>query len=84
MRTPSTAQLLAATEVLNMLSERINNDAAHSVVQLPDSRLDDDFATRVEARTIEQTTRIQTVTAQLEEWRNELVQERRHCVSHHV
>jgi hypothetical protein len=84
MQTPSTAQLRAAIEVLNMLGERINNNAAHSIMQLADTRLGDDSAARVEARTIEQTTRIQTVAAQLEEWRSELMQQRRHCVSHRV
>ena len=84
MRTPSTAQLRAAIEVLNMLGERIINNAANSVVQLPDTRLGDDFAARTEARTIDQTTGIQTVTAQLEEWRNELTEQRRHCVPHRV
>ena len=84
MRTPSTAQLRAAIEVLNMLGERIVNNAANSVVQLPDTRLGDDSAARTEARTIEQTTGIQTVTAQLEEWRNELTEQRRHCVPHRV
>jgi hypothetical protein len=84
MRTPSTAQLGAAIEVLNMLGERINNNAGNSVIQLADTRLGDDFAARTEARTIEQITRIQTVTVQLEEWRNELTEQRRHCVPHRV
>jgi hypothetical protein len=84
MPTPSTAQLRAAIEVLNMLGERINNNAGNSVVQLPDTRLGDDFAARAKARTIDQTTGIQTVTAQLEEWRNELTEQRRQCVPHRV
>ena len=84
MRTPSTAQLRAAIEVLNLLGERVVNNGANSVVQLPDTRLGDDFAARTEARTIDQTTGIQTVTAQLEEWRNELTEQRRHCVPQRV
>jgi hypothetical protein len=33
---------------------------------------------------IEQTTRIETVAEQLESWRDDLLQQRRQCVSHHV
>ena len=84
MPTPSTAQLRAAIEVLNMPGERINNNAGNSVIQLADTRLGDDFAARTEARTIEQITRIQTVTAQLGEWRTELTEQRRHYVPHRV
>ena len=67
-----------------MLGERINNNAADSVMQLADTKFGDDSAARIEARTIEQTTRIQTVATELEEWRNELAQQRRQGVSHHV
>ena len=45
--------------MLKKLSERLNERGAHSVVQLPDTQFGDQSATRIEARTIEQTTRIQ-------------------------
>jgi len=54
------------------------------VIELSDSQLHDQQPGRIEARTIEQTTRIETVAAQLEHWRDELLQQRRQCVSHHV
>jgi hypothetical protein len=54
------------------------------VIELSDSQLHDQQPGRIEAGTIEQTTRIETVAAQLEKWHNELVQERRQCVSNHI
>ena len=84
MRTPTTAQLRIAVEVLKRLEERIDNHATHSTMQLPDSRLGDDYAARIESQTIEQIARVKTVMAQLESWRDELRQARRQCVTHHV
>lgn len=84
MRTPNTTQLRTAIEFLKMLGERINETAACSITQLPDMRLGEESAARTEVRAIEQTTRIQTVSAQLELGRDELLQQRRQCVSHHV
>lgn len=84
MRTPTTGQLRTAIEVLKNLGERINEQAAHSVIQLPESRFADQHAARIEARAIEQTTQINTVVGQLEAWCEELQQPNRQCVSHHV
>ena len=84
MQPPTTAQIRTAIEVLKKLGERLNEHAAHSVMQLPETRLGDDYAARIEARTFEQTTHIETVTAQLKDWRDELPQQKRQCVSHHV
>jgi hypothetical protein len=84
MQTPTTAQLRTAIEVLNKLAERLNEQAAHSVIQMPESRLGDDYAAKVEARSIEQTTRIETVAAQLKNWREELLQQQRQSISYHV
>lgn len=83
MRTPNTTQLRTAIEVLKLLGERINETAASSITQMLDMRMNDESAGRTQVRAIEQTTRIQTVSAQLEQWRDELLQQR-HCVSHHV
>ena len=84
MQTPTTAQLRTAIEVLKKLEERIDNHATRSLMQLPDTRLGDDHAARIESQTIEQIARLKTVMAQLESWRDELKQARRHCVTHHV
>ena len=84
MQPPTTAQIRTAVEVLKKLGERLNEHATHSVLQLPDSQLGDHYAGRIKVGAIEQTTRIQTVAAQLEQWRDELLQQRRQCVSHHV
>jgi ribosomal 50S subunit-associated protein YjgA (DUF615 family) len=84
MQTPTTAQLRTAIEVLKKFGEHINHNAANLVVQLPDTHFGDHCAARVEVLKIEQVSRIQTLAEQLENWRDQLLQERRHCVSHHV
>ena len=76
MQTPSTAQLRTAIEVLKMLGERINNNAANAVMELPEAHYYDRHAANIEARSIEQISRIETVTGQLEEWRNQLQQQK--------
>ncbi len=83
-QTPSTAQIRTAIEVLNKLGERLNERASNSVMQLRESQFGERQAGRIETNTIEQTTRIQSVAAQLESWRTELLQQGRQCVSHHV
>jgi hypothetical protein len=84
MQTPSTAQIRIAIEVLKKYGEHLNHNAVNRVIELSDSQLHDQQPGRIEAGTIEQTTRIEAVAAQLEKWRNELVQERRQCVSNHI
>jgi hypothetical protein len=84
MRTPSTVQLRAAIEVLKKFGEHINHNAANLVVQLPDTHFGDQCAARVEVLNIEQVTRIQALVGQLEKWRDELLHQKRQCVSHHV
>ena len=84
MQTPTTAQIRIATEVLKKYGEHLNHHALNKVIELSDSQLHDQQPGRIEAGTIEQTTRIETVAAQLKKWRNELVQERRQCVSNHI
>jgi hypothetical protein len=84
MRTPTTAQVRTAIEVLKKLEERIDNHATFNMMQSPESRGGDDTAARIEAQTIEQIARVKTVMAQLESWRDELRQDRRQCVAQHV
>ena len=84
MQTPTTAQLRTAIEVLKRLEERIANHATHTVMQPPETRLRDDYASRFESQTIEQIARLKTVMAQLESWRDELRQQNRQCLSQRV
>jgi hypothetical protein len=51
---------------------------------MPESRLDDNFAARIESQTVEQTTRIETVAAQLKSWREEILQQQKQSISIHV
>lgn len=84
MQTPTTAQIRTAIEVLKKFGEHINTDAANEVIGLHESQQSDQQAARLGSWTIEQTTRIARVAAQLENWRDQLLQQRRQCVSHHV
>ena len=83
MQVPTTAELRTAIRVLKALGEQINEHAAHSVMQMPDTRLGDDYAAKIEARSIEQISRIEGVTTQLEHWRDELMQQQQ-TISQHV
>ena len=84
MQTTTTVQIRTAIEVLKKLGERLNERTENSVMQLRESQSGDRQAGRIETNTIEQTTRIQSVAAQLEQWREDLGQQRSQCVSHHV
>jgi len=84
MQTPSTAQLRTAIEVLIKYGEHLNHHASNLAVDLADLHQAGQEAGRVATGTIEQTSRIETVAAQLEKWRDELMQQRRQCVSSQV
>jgi hypothetical protein len=81
---PTTAELRTTIEVLKMLDQRLNDHAAHSVEQLPNTELGDRYAEQIEARTIEQTSHIEKVSAQLKNWREELLQQQKQQVSQSV
>jgi len=84
MQAPRTAQIRTAIEVLKKFGEHINTSTANKVITLHESPHSDRQAAQMGSETIAQTTRVETVAAQLENWRNELMQQRRQCVSHHV
>ncbi len=83
MHAPTTAQILTAIHVLKRCGEHISRNAANLIVELPETRFDAHARARAKVVSVEQVTRIQAATAQLEQWRNELSQQRRQCVSHH-
>ena len=84
MQTPTTAQIRTAIEVRKKFGEHINHNAANLAVELPDPRFGEHVTARVEVMNIEQVTRIHTVAAQLESWRDQSLQSRRQYVSNHV
>ncbi len=83
MHAPTTAQIRTAIQVLKRFGEHINQNAANLIVELPETRLGAHVGARAKVVSIEQITRIQTVAAQLEQWRSELSQQQRQCVSHY-
>jgi ubiquinone biosynthesis protein Coq4 len=84
MLTPDTAELRTAIEVLKMLEQRLNDQAAHSVMQLPNTELGDQYAEQIKARNIEQTSHIEKVSMQLQNWREELLQQQKQQVAQSV
>ncbi len=84
MQPPTTAQIRTAIEVLKKFSEHTHTHAENSAMQLAESPIGSREAGRIGCNAIEQTTRIEGVIAQLEEWRTEVSQEGGQRVSHHV
>ena len=74
MQTPTPAQIKTAIKVLKTYAERLNEQATHSVTQMPESRLGADYAARIQSQTIGQISHIETVAAQVKYWRNEIFQ----------
>ena len=74
MQTPTPAQIETAIEVLKKYAERLNEQATHSVIQMPESRLGADYAARIQSQTIGQISHIEAVAAQLTDWLGEIVQ----------
>ena len=74
MQTPTTAEFNTAIEVLKKYAERLNEQAAHSITQMPDSRLGADSAARIQSQTIGQISNVEAVAAQLTNWLDEIIQ----------
>ena len=75
MQTPTPAQITTAIEVLKKYAERLNEQPTHSVIQMPESRLGTNYATRIQSQTIGQISHIDAVAAQVKYWRNEIFQQ---------
>jgi hypothetical protein len=74
MQTPTPAQIKTAIEVLKKYAERLNEQATHSVIQMPESRLGADYAARIQSQTIGQISNVEAVAAQLTNWLDEIIQ----------
>lgn len=83
MHPPTTTQFGTAIKVLQMLEARIHTCAEHAAMHSAESTVSPREARRISCNALEQTTRIEDVIAQLEQWRTEVSQEGRPCVSHH-
>jgi hypothetical protein len=84
MQTPTTTEIQTAITVLQRLGERLHNGAAIFAIESPETRLGANNCTRVEAQAIQQTTHIESVAAQLNAWRDELLEQEPRGYSHHV
>jgi hypothetical protein len=84
MQTPTTDEICSAIQVLKKLGERINEQASHSILQMPESQLGEHYAAQIEVNSIEQITRIETVAMQLQNWRDESLHPQEQSNSNHV
>ena len=72
MQTPTRAELETAIEVLIQLGKRLNTEATHSIVQMPETQLGAYYAAEIRSQTLEQTLRLGAVATQLKNWLEEL------------
>jgi hypothetical protein len=84
MMTPTTADLRTAIEVLKVLDQRLNEQAAESVMQLPETELGDRYAAHIESQNIEQSSHIEKVVTQLQNWREELLEQQKQRIAQSV
>jgi hypothetical protein len=75
MQTPTTAEFNTTIKVLKKYAERLNEQAAHSMIQMSESRLDVDYAARIQSQTIGQISHIENVAEQVKNWRDEIFQQ---------
>lgn len=83
MHQPTSTQLCTAIEVLRMLEARIHTRAEHAAMLCAESSVNQRDAGRIGCNAIEQTTRIEGVIMQLDEWRTEVSLEGRPYVFDH-
>ena len=74
MQTPTPAQIKTTVEVLKKYAERLNEQAAHSMIQMPESCLGADYAARIQSQTIGQISHVEAVAAQLTNWLDAIIQ----------
>lgn len=74
MQTPTPVQIKTAIKVLKMYAERLNEQATHSVIQMPESRLGADYSARIQSQAIGQISHIEALSAQLANWMDEIIQ----------
>jgi hypothetical protein len=84
MQIPTKAEFNTAIEVLKKYAERLNEQAAHSMIQMPESRLGVDYAARIQSQTIGQIGQIETIATQVKNWRDEIFQQPDHTNFRHV
>ena len=74
MQTTTTAEFNTAIEVLKKYAECLNEQAAHSMIQMPESCLGADYVARIQSQTSGQISYIEAVAAQLTNWVDEFIQ----------
>ena len=74
MQTPTTAEFNTTIKVLKKYAEGLNEQATHSMIQMPESRLGVDYAARIQSQTIGQISHVEAVAAQLTNWLDEIIQ----------
>jgi hypothetical protein len=82
-KTPSSDELKTAIQVLELLSERVTAHANHSISELPQTQLGNQYAGQIKEDSLEKSAQIKLIGDQLSNWREELLRQRQTSF-HHV
>lgn len=74
MKAPSPGDIIIAVKVLEAYRDRLNIEAAHSIVELPETSLGKNYAGKIGSQTVENTGRIDDLITSLNDWRQSLGQ----------
>lgn len=74
MNTPSSGDILIAVKVLEAYRNQLHIEAAHNIVELPETSLGQHYAGRIGSQTIESSGRIDDLIMGLNDWRQSLRQ----------
>jgi hypothetical protein len=74
MQTPTTAEFNIAIDGLKKYAERLNDQATHSMIQMPESRLGVDYAAHIQSQSIGQISYVEAFATQLTNWLDEIIQ----------
>ncbi len=75
---PASDHLNIAIKVLTKFDLRLKVEAAHSILQIPETQLGAYYKASIQAQAIEQASRIAILSAQLKNWRDELSEQPSH------
>jgi hypothetical protein len=74
MKAPSPGDILIAVKVLEAYRDQLHIEAAHSIVELPETSLGKKYAGDIGSQTIENGGRIDDLITNLNDWRQSLRQ----------
>jgi hypothetical protein len=74
MKAPTPNEIRNAVKVLEAYRDQVHIEAAHSIIELPDTSLGVHYAGRIGSQTLEKSGRIDDIITRLNDWRESLRQ----------